>query len=205
MFDNKTNRVDNRIVSISQPYVRPIVRGKAKSPTEFGAKYDVSIDENGHARLEKTSFDPYNESSVFYDAVERYKGRTGHYPNRVLADQIYRTTQNRKYCKEHGIELSGPKLGRPPKEKKASKEEYQDNTDRIEVERFFSRDKRCFGAGLIVTKLEETSLTSIALSVLAANIFGPERVSFFALYFCDNPEHYGEHYFMEFDPVGEAA
>lgn len=45
MFDNNTHRVDGRIVSISQPYIRPIVRGKARSPVEFGARYDVSIDE----------------------------------------------------------------------------------------------------------------------------------------------------------------
>ena len=56
MFDNNTHRVDGRIVSISQPYIRPIVRGKAKSPVEFGARYDVSIDEKGHARLEKLLF-----------------------------------------------------------------------------------------------------------------------------------------------------
>lgn len=53
MYENKTHSVEDRIVSISQPYLRPIVRGKAKSPVEFGAKYDVSIDEKGHARLEK--------------------------------------------------------------------------------------------------------------------------------------------------------
>ena len=38
MFDNHTHSVENRIVSISQPYIRPIVRGKSKSPVEFGAK-----------------------------------------------------------------------------------------------------------------------------------------------------------------------
>ena len=46
------------------------------------------------------------------------------------------------------------------------KQEYQDNTDRIEVERFFSRNKRCYGLGCIVTKLEETQLASIALSII---------------------------------------
>ena len=35
-------RVDQRIVSLSQPHVRPIVRGKAGKPTEFGAKLSVS-------------------------------------------------------------------------------------------------------------------------------------------------------------------
>ena len=57
MFDNKTHSVKNRIVSIRQPYIRPIVRGKSKSPVEFGAKYDISIGEKGQARLEKYSFD----------------------------------------------------------------------------------------------------------------------------------------------------
>ena len=200
MFDNKTNRIENRIVSIHQPYVRPMVRGKARAHTEFGAKYDVSIDEKGHARLEKISFKPYNESTVFQDAIERYLDRTGHYPKRALVDQIYRTQKNRAYCKEHGIEMSGPKLGRPPKGgRKTTKEEYQDNTDRIEVERFFSRDKRSFGAGLIMSKLEETSLTSIALSVLAANMFKADTGSFFVLYFCDIPEEYGKQFYIELE------
>ena len=202
MFDNKVNRVDNRIVSISQPYIRPIVRGKVKAPTEFGAKYDVSIDSKGHARLEKISFDQYNEGRELQDAVERYKKRTGHYPARVLVDQIYRTRENREYCKSHGIEISGPKLGRPSKEsRKSTKEEYQDNTDRIEVERFFSRDKHSFGAGLIMTKLDNTTLTSIALSVLAANVFKADVGNFFVLYFKDTEEDVTRHYYMEFEPA----
>ena len=110
-YDNKTHQVSDRIVNLSQPYIRPIVRGKAKSPVEFGAKYDVSVDEKGHARLEKISFTPYNEGSVLKDAVERYRKRTGHYPERILADRIYRTRANLQYSKEHGIRMSGPKLG----------------------------------------------------------------------------------------------
>ena len=43
MHQNKTNRCDDRIVSISQPYVRPIVRGKAGRKVEFGAKLSVSL------------------------------------------------------------------------------------------------------------------------------------------------------------------
>ena len=189
MFDNKTHSVENRIVSIDQPYIRPIVRGKAKAPVEFGAKYDVSIDENGHARLEKISFDPYNESTIFKDVIERYKTRTGIYPKRVLVDQIYRTRDNLAYCKERGIRVSGPKLGRPKKDQEQTKTdkktEYRDNTDRIEVERFFSRDKRCNGAGLITTKLEETTLHSVALSVFVTNLFALTVPDFFVLYFRD--------------------
>ena len=173
MFENRTHSVDDRIVSISQPYIRPIVRGKAKSPTEFGAKLDLSVDENGMSRIEKLSFDAYNECTVLQSAIENYKKRTGHYPERVLADTIYRNAKNKTFCQRLGIRLSGKRLGRPKKDvdKKAEKKiAYQDNTDRIEVERRFSIAKRKFGLGLLLTKREDTTRTSIVLSVIAMNI-----------------------------------
>lgn len=196
MFDNHTHHVKDRIVNLSQPWIRPIVRGKAKNPTEFGAKYDVSIDEKGHARIEKITFDPYNESTIFQDAVERYHKRTRHYPERVLVDQIYRTRENRNFCKEHGIRMSGPKLGRPSADKENTKEEYQDNTDRIEVERFFSQEKGSFGAGLITARLNETTLQSIALSVLVANIFRTASGNIFLFYFSNTNDDQGSCYFI---------
>ena len=174
MYQNKVHSVDNRIVSIAQPWLRPIVRGKTKAPVEFGAKFDLSVDDNGFGRIEKISYDAYNESTVLVETVERFKERTGHYPERLLADQIYRTRDNRNFCKTHGIRLSGPKLGRPSLAKqsvKEKKQEYQDNTDRIEVERSFSLSKRCYGMDLIRTRLYDTTLTSIALSVFVTNLF----------------------------------
>ena len=199
MFDNKTHRVADRIVSLSQPCIRPIVRGKAKSPVEFGAKYDVSIDEKGHARLEKLAFTPYNESTVFQDAIERYRKRTGHYPERALVDRIYRTRENRAYCKERGIRMSGPKLGRPKKEgkPKTTKAEYKDNADRIEVERFFSAEKRVSGGGLIMVKLEETTLAAIALSVLVTNLFAVPTGTLFFLYFMDCRKNLSGSFYFE--------
>ena len=88
MYDNKTHSVEHRIVSISQPWLRPIVRGKAKAPVEFGAKFDLSLDSEGYGRIEKISFEAYNESGCLIKAVERFRERTGHYPKRVLADQV---------------------------------------------------------------------------------------------------------------------
>jgi hypothetical protein len=172
MYTNKIHSVDNRIVSIAQPYLRPIVRGKIKTPVEFGAKFDLSVDENGYGRIEKLTFDAYNESTCLQEAIERYNERTGHYPERVLVDQIYRTRSNRNYCKLNGIRLSGPKLGRPSQNNEYDKAiEYQDNVDRIEVERMFSLSKRCYNLGLIKTKLKETTMTSIALSIFVTNLF----------------------------------
>jgi hypothetical protein len=193
MYENKTHSVNNRIVSISQPYLRPIVRGKTKSPVEFGAKFDLSVDENGYGRIEKISFEAYNESTILQEVIERYKKRTGHYPERVLVDQIYRTRNNRSDCKLKGIRLSGPKLGRPSKNNDYDKAiDYQDNVDRIEVERVFSLSKRCYNLGLIKTKLKETTMTAIALSIFVMNLFKISSCSFFnivwdLLFFSNNP------------------
>ena len=171
MYENHVHTVSDRIVSLSQPYIRPIVRGKAKAPTEFGAKLDISVDENGMARIEKISFDAYNESEVLQHAIERYKERTGHYPERVLADQIYRKRTNINFCMGKGIRLSGPALGRRGKNYKIKKKtEYKDNTDRIEVERDFSLAKRCYGLGKITCKLPVTTKGAVSLSILAMNL-----------------------------------
>ena len=181
MFENKTHKVENRIVSIHQPYVRPVVRGKASKPTEFGAKLHLSIDERGFARIEHLSFDAYNEGPMLIQALEAYKYHHGRYPVRVLVDQIYRTKSNIAFCNENNIRISGPKLGRPPKDKKKRDKEAktaaQDNVDRIQIERFFSTAKRRNGLGLITKKREDTSLSTIAMSILVTNIFGSFKLA----------------------------
>ena len=96
MYQNKTHSVDNRIVSIAQPWIRPIVRGKTKSPVEFGAKFDLSIDDNGLGRIEKISYDAYNESTVLKEAAERFRERTGHYPVQSLGDQVLKNSQQKR-------------------------------------------------------------------------------------------------------------
>jgi len=133
----------------------------------------MSIDEHGFCRIEKFSFDPYNETGCLIESAERYRKCTGKYPERILADQIYWSRKNRAFCKEHPIRLSGPKPGRPSEAAALTerKIEYQDNTDRIEVERGFSLAKRCYGIGLIRCKLVETTLSTIALSVFTMNLF----------------------------------
>ena len=170
MYKENKRKVADRIVSLEQPYIRPIVRGKAKAPVEFGVKFDLSVT-NGFCRVEYMSFNAYNESSVLVQAVERYKEREGHYPVRILADKIYRNRANLQYCKERGIRLSGPALGRPRKDaERDRKQEYKDNTDRIEVERQFSVCKGSFVLGLITTRLAETTFSSVLLSIIAMNI-----------------------------------
>jgi DNA-directed RNA polymerase subunit E'/Rpb7 len=89
MYKSHKHKIKYRIVSIRQPWIRQIVRGKAKDKVEFGAKIDLSV-YKGFARLEHTSFEAYNESENLISEVERFYEREKHYPKRVLADQIYR-------------------------------------------------------------------------------------------------------------------
>ena len=170
MYDNKTHTVPDRIVSLSQPWVRPIVRGKMKTPVEFGAKISVSV-VNGFTRLGKSSFSAYNESVELISEIERYRERTGYYPERVLADKLYRNRDNLKYCRDKGIRLSGPALGRRPKDYEPDKKrDYEDLCDRNEVERVFSLAKRRYGLGMIHARLQETAMSSIAISIMLLNL-----------------------------------
>ena len=170
MYDNHTHSVPDRIVSVSQPFVRPIVRGKAGKPVEFGAKLDISVSD-GWTRLECWSFDAYNEATKLIETIERYFEREGHYPERILADKIYRNRENLSYCKERGIRLSGPALGRPKKDEQRDRQQtYLDQNDRIEVEREFSLAKRKCNLGKVKTRLEETVAFTIAMSIVVLNL-----------------------------------
>ncbi len=122
MYERKSKRIDDRIVSISQPHFRPIVRGKTNANVEFGAKVAVSL-VNGYALIEDLQWDAYNEASTLQQSVEAYYERHGCYPEAVLADKIYRNRENLRYCKKRNIRLSGPRLGRPPKHEQAQQKQ----------------------------------------------------------------------------------
>lgn len=77
MYKEKSRETEERIVSISQPHVRPIVRGKEGRDVEFGAKISVAM-VDGYAFLEKLSWDAYNESGELKAHIDNYKNRFGY-------------------------------------------------------------------------------------------------------------------------------
>lgn len=170
MYRNKTHSVEDRIVSISQPHVRPIVRGKASANVEFGAKIAVSNVE-GFALLEHCSWDAFNESTLLKDQINRYRNRFGHYPEAILVDKLYRTRENIQFCTKLNIRISGPRLGRPPKDKSVDRsQERRDSGMRNGIEGTFGTGKRKYGLGNIMMKLSSTSESAIALIILAINL-----------------------------------
>ena len=184
MYDTHTHSVPSRMVCLSQPWVRPIVRGKAGKPVEFGAKLDISV-ADGFTRLEYLSFDAYNEAGALQQTIEHYRERTGHYPAKVLADKIYRNRDNLNFCKERGIRLSGPALGRPKKDEQPNrKQNYMDECERVEVERRFSLAKRKCNLGTVTARLQDTAFHCIAMSLV---IFYLRKLMLSLLSFLNSP------------------
>ena len=142
MYDQLSLTVPGRIVSVSQPYVRQIIRGKAEAAVGFGAK--ISVSKVGRfAFLDRLSRDAYNESADLKAGIESYCQRYRRYPQSVHVDAIYRTRENRRYCRERGIRISGPPLGRPKLDptREEKRQAHGDERDRIEVEGVFGRGK----------------------------------------------------------------
>jgi len=192
---NPKKSIENRIVSLRQPFVRPIVRGKAGRPVEFGQKLAFSV-VDGFTFIDVQSFDNFNEGITLIASAEKYHARHSCWPEAILADTIYRNRGNRAWCKERQIRLSGPRLGRPNRNRgnrawckerqirlsgprlgrpKASEiqaqrdQAYRDSCDRNIVESRNGISKRRYGLDRIFAYLQETSHTEAAMSVFAMN------------------------------------
>jgi transposase, IS5 family len=170
MYDTKTHRISDRIVSVSQPHVRPIVRGKAKATTEFGAQVSVSI-MNGFRRVHNIQWDAYNEGSDLPEQIEQYKVTYGHYPAIVLADRKYGTKDNRTLMKEKGIVYGGTPLGRPRKDGSRGKMLPKEIVNqRNHVEGTLGIGKRSYGLDCIKARRIDTSGSWIAMIFLVMNL-----------------------------------
>src|SRR5699024_1584965 len=182
MFETKSSSIEDRIVSISQPHVRPMARGKTNARVEFGATLSVSL-ARGYALLDVLSWDPYHAGTRLRDSVAKYEGGQAYCPEAVLVDAIDRTRDNRKVCKERGSRMRGPKLGRPSKNEQVNVAQRrvarQDPSERNAIEGKFGEGKRTYGLGLISACLQNTSETAISISFLMMNIGKILRDSFF--------------------------
>lgn len=166
MYDNKTHSVEDRIVSIHQPHMRPIVRGKAKSKVEFGSKIYISL-VDGITFLDDFSWDAFNEGTRLQNSVEKYKERLGCYPKEVLADKIYCNRENRAYLNEKGINLIAKPLGRPTKQALSNQ---VSPGERKPVEGKFGQAKTAYGLDRIKARRSNTSESWVASITLVLNL-----------------------------------
>jgi hypothetical protein len=178
MHRKRIQRCDDRIVSISQPYIRPVVRGKASKKAEFGAKIGVSLTGNQLAHVDHLEWDSYYEGHDLPDQVEDYKKRHGHYPEVVIGDPLYGSRKNRSYLKERKIRFSGKALGRPKKETKENQQQLRDEAkrrkaeyrERIPIEGKFGQGKNGYRLNYIRARTQATSEAWIRTIFLVMNL-----------------------------------
>jgi len=179
MYSERKHKVDDRIVSIHQPHVRPIVRGKARAKVEFGSKLHLSL-VDGIAFVDTISWDAYNEGVHLIDYVENYKSRFGYYPEKVLADKAYCTRKNRQWLKENEIKLAAKPLGRPSAK---AVENHVSPGERNPIEGKFGQAKNGYGLNRIRARLKHTSQSWIASIILVLNLVHLARQASYCLSF----------------------
>ena len=178
MYRNQSKRCDDRIVSISQPWVRPIVRGKVDRPTEFGAKLSVSLTGDGVSRIDHLRWDAFHEGHDLPAQVEAYRERHGVYPEVVLGDTIYGSRDNRRYLKNRGIRFAGKPLGRPKQVteenqvelKRQAAQRREEYLQRIPIEGKFGQGKNGYRLNYIRAKRTDTSAAWINSIFLVMNL-----------------------------------
>jgi hypothetical protein len=182
MYDTDTNSCQHRIVSIYQPHVRPIPRGKTKAQIEFGSKLGVSYDE-GFTRINTFSWDAYHESGDLIKQVEAYRALHGHYPELVQVDKIYATRENRRWLKDRDIRITAQPLGR--KHTRIKESYYQRNkirreaSERNRIEGRFGQGKNGYSLNEIRARLRSTSESWVACIFFIMNLIHLEKIRFF--------------------------
>ena len=177
MYREKKHSVQDRIVNIYQPYVRPIPRGKEKVKVEFGAKLGVS-EVDGFARLNHLSWDAYNESTDLKQQVEDYFNFHGFYPEVLLGDKIYLNRENRNWLKERHIRISGKPFGRPPENESYYQKNKlkKENRERNHIEGKFGQGKNAYGLKQIRARRMDTSESWIANIFFVMNLVKLEKI-----------------------------
>lgn len=207
MYKENSNSCEHRIVNLYQPHVRPIVRGKAKSKTEFGSKLGVSL-VNGFARIDKFSWDAYNEGTDLIPQVENYKEIYGYYPELAQVDKIYATRENRAWLSEKGIRITASPLGRPVKKEPETyyqkRKRRKETTERNRIEGKFGQGKNGYNLNKIRARLQMTSESWVACIFFVMNLLkqaGVFLLSFFMPVFIGLCEHINAIKYPNFDPL----
>ena len=183
MYTTRTHSIEDRIVNIYQPYVRPIVRGKEKAKVEFGSKIGVSQC-NGYARINTLNWNAYNESTDLKKQVDDFNQANGHYPEVVIVDKIYGTRENRSWLKERDIRFSGKPLGRPRKEVLSPYQKRKQKIEqglRNEIEGKFGQGKNAYDLNRVRTRTAKTSESWIACIVFVMNLIKHSKDFLFSI------------------------
>ena len=164
-----TDKVPHRIVSLSKPYVRPIVRGKETKAVEFGAKvHKVMV--NGISFIEHLSYENFNEGTRLKQSVAFHHKHFGKL-SQLGADAIYATNENRRYCSKLRIATSFVPKGKEGKlsdQKKAMRSALSVVRGTV-LEGSFGNEKNHYLLGKIKARTQATEIAWIFFGMMTAN------------------------------------
>ena len=169
--DDPRESIPDRIVSISKPYVRPVVRGKEAKNVEFGAKCN-NILVDGISFIEKLSFNAFNEGTRLEHCIKMHKRLFKVDAKKIGGDAGYAGTANRNLCKEMGIQTSFVKRGRPTAEKK-EKDYVRQELARVRataMEGSFGTQKEHYAMRRIKARKKKTEILDIFFGIHTANV-----------------------------------
>ena len=157
-------------MSISKPYVRPIVRGKEVKSVEFGAKCN-NIQVDGLSFIEKLSFNAFNEGTRLTHCLKMHRKLFGVDAKKVGGDAGYAGSANRGYCKDRGIQTSFVKRGRPSLDK-IENDSIGNELARVRATRMegsFGTQKEHYGLKRIKARTKLTEILYIFFGIHTAN------------------------------------
>ena len=163
--------IPDRIVSISKPYVRPIVRGKEVKNVEFGAKCN-NILVDGISFIEKLSFKAFSEGTRLEHCIKMHKRLFKVDAKKIGGDTGYAGTANRDLCRKLDIQTSFVKRGRPSAEKK-EKDFVRQELARVRataMEGSFGTQKEHYAMRRIKARKKKTEILYIFFGIHTANL-----------------------------------
>jgi len=179
MYDENKHSLADRIVSIYQPHVRPMPRGKDKASVEFGSKHLVMY-KDGYTQVHTIGWDNFNEGTRLQQCVEYYKDVYHCYPQSVSVDKLFGSKENRNYLKQHGIRFVGKSLGRPKKMQTKQKRALEkEMAQRNLIEGKFGQGKTAYGLQKIKARLKDTSESWIMSIYFVMNLLLWAEETFF--------------------------
>jgi hypothetical protein len=169
MFDNGTRSCENKIMNLRQPHVRAIYRGKANATYEYGQKLALAK-AKGFVFIENMSWENFNECNTLGQSIANFYRRFNHFPEVVLADKIYHTNENKKFCKKYDIRLGGTGATRKNATNSEVKQARFDYRSRNEIEGVNGTLKRKHGLDLIMCWTQHNAEIESALQTLDFNL-----------------------------------
>ena len=158
-------------MSISKPYVRPIVRGKEVKNVEFGAKCN-NILVDGISFIEKLSFNAFSEGTRLEHCIKMHKRLFKVDAKKIGGDTGYAGTANRDLCRKLDIQTSFVNRGRPSAEKK-EKDFVRQELARVRataMEGSFGTQKEHYAMRRIKARKKKTEILYIFFGIHTANL-----------------------------------